>query len=212
MLKNLKNCYTVDGKSGSGKSTAAKGLARRLKIPYLSSGLLYRFAAKKLIENKPKNKISFLIKCFSNLNYNKLKKLNLHTSEISAFSATIAKQKKIRLIIKRFQKKFVQKHRNHCVIEGRDSHLIFPKAAVKFFIKCNPYLAALRRFAELKKKKVKISLQQVKKDLRKRDYSDTTRRHSPLTLTTEHLVIRSDRLTKIQMIDKMIKEINRYKN
>ena len=62
MLKNLKNCYTVDGKSGSGKSTAAKGLARRLKIPYLSSGLLYRFAAKKLIENKPKNKISFLIK------------------------------------------------------------------------------------------------------------------------------------------------------
>ena len=211
MLKNLRDCYTVDGKSGSGKSTAAKGLARRLKIPYLSSGRLYRFATKKLIENKPKNKILFLKKFFSNLSYNKLNKLNLHTPEISAFSAVIAKQKKIRLIIKKFQKKFVQKHRNCCVIEGRDSHLIFPKAAAKFFIKCDLDTSASRRFTELKKKKIKISLQQVKKDLRKRDYSDTTRKHSPLTLAPEHLVIRSDKLTKKQIIDKMIKEIKRYK-
>ena len=57
MSQNLKSLYTVDGKSGSGKSTAASGLSKRLKIPYLSSGRLYRIAAKKLIENKPKNKI-----------------------------------------------------------------------------------------------------------------------------------------------------------
>ena len=57
---NLKGLYTIDGKSGSGKSTAANGLAKRLKIPYLSSGRLYRIAAKKLIENKPRNIIAFL--------------------------------------------------------------------------------------------------------------------------------------------------------
>ena len=41
---------TVDGKSSSGKSTAAKLLSKKFAIPHLSSGLLYRWAAKKIIE------------------------------------------------------------------------------------------------------------------------------------------------------------------
>ena len=43
----------------------------------------------------------------------------------------------------------------------------------------------------------------VKKDLKKRDYSDTTRKHSPLILTKDHVVIRSDILNKSEMIKKM---------
>ena len=55
---------TVDGKSSSGKSTAAKLLSKKFAIPHLSSGLLYRWAAKKIIENKPRNKIRYLKRCF----------------------------------------------------------------------------------------------------------------------------------------------------
>ena len=61
----------------------------------------------------------------------------------------------------------------------------------------------MRRFKELRKKNRKITLKKVKKDLRKRDYSDTTRKHSPLILAKDHVVIRSDILNKSEMVKKM---------
>jgi len=194
---------TVDGKSSSGKSTAAKLLAKKFQIPHLSSGLLYRWAAKKILDKKPRNKISHLRKCFKKFNYNSLKKTNLHKPEISACSAIIARILAVRMIVKKTQKSWVKKNKKCCVIEGRDSHLIFPDALVKFYLKANLNTAALRRFKDLRKKNGKITFKEVKKDLRKRDYSDTTRKHSPLILAKDHVVIRSDILNKSQMIKKM---------
>ena len=209
-LKKIKNfILTVDGKSSSGKSTAAKLLSKRYKIPHLSSGLLYRWAAKLIIENKPKNEINYLKKSFSKINFRNLIKINLHRPEISEESARIARILAIRKIVKKTQKYWVKKNNNRCVIEGRDSHLIFPTAFIKFYLKSNLKLAALRRFKDLKKKDRKISLKEVKNDLKKRDYSDTTRKHSPLTLAKDHVVIRSDILNKNQMIEKMSKIIEK---
>ena len=194
---------TVDGKSSSGKSTAAKLLAKKFQIPHLSSGLLYRWAAKKILNKKPKNKIFYLKKCFKKFNYNSLKNTNLHKPEGSAYSAVIARILTVRIIVKKAQKSWVQKNKKRCVVEGRDSHLIFPNALVKFYLKANLNTAALRRFKELRKKNRKITLKKVKKDLRKRDYSDTTRKHSPLILAKDHVVIRSDILNKSEMVKKM---------
>ena len=209
-LKKIKNfILTVDGKSSSGKSTAAKLLSKRYKIPHLSSGLLYRWAAKLIIENKPKNEINYLKKSFSKINFRNLIKINLHRPEISEESARIARILAIRKIVKKTQKYWVKKNNNRCVIEGRDSHLIFPTAFIKFYLKSNLKLAALRRFKDLKKKDRKISLKEVKNDLKKRDYSDTTRKHSPLTLAKDHVVIRSDIFNKNQMIEKMSKIIEK---
>ena len=193
----------MDGKSSSGKSTAAKLLAKEFQIPHLSSGLLYRWAAKKILDKNPKNKISYLRKCFKKFNYNSLKKINLHRPDISAYSAIIARILAVRIIVKKTQKSWVQKNKKCCVIEGRDSHLIFPNAFVKFYLKANLNTAALRRFKELRKKNRKITLKEVKKDLKKRDYSDSTRKHSPLILAKDHVVIRSDILNKSKMVKKM---------
>ena len=194
---------TVDGKSSSGKSTAAKLLSKEFRIPHLSSGLLYRWGAKKILDKKPKNKISYLKKCFKKFNYNRLKKINLHKPEVSNYSAIIARILAVRIIVKKAQKSWVKKNKKHCVIEGRDSHLIFPNALVKFYLKTNLNTAALRRFKELRNRNRKITLKEVKKDLRKRDYSDTTRKHSPLILARDHVVIRSDILNKSEMVKKM---------
>ena len=208
--KKIKNfILTVDGKSSSGKSTAASLLSKKYKIPHLSSGLLYRWAAKKLLEYKPKNKIYFLSKNFRSFDYKKIKSINLHTPQISFYSAIIARTLAIRKIIKKTQKSWVKKNKNHCVIEGRDSHLIFPGALIKFYLKANLNTAAKRRFKDLKKKDRKITLKEVKKDLKKRDYSDTTRKHSPLIIARDHVVIRSDNLNKNDIIKKMSKIIEK---
>ena len=207
-LKKIKSfILTVDGKASSGKSTAAKLLSKKFKIPHLSSGLLFRWAAKIILDYKPKNKVSYLKKRFNKFNYNNIKKINLHSPNISEYTAKIAKILEIRKIIKKAQKNWVHKNNKHCVVEGRDSHTIFPQALVKFYLKANLNTAALRRFKELKRKNRKITIKEVKKDLRKRDYSDTTRKHSPLILAKDHVVIRSDILNKSEMINKMLNVI-----
>lgn len=207
-LKKIKSfILTVDGKASSGKSTAAKLLSKKFKIPHLSSGLLFRWAAKIILDYKPKNKVSYLKKRFKKFNYNNIKKINLHSPNISEYTAKIAKILEIRKIIKKAQKNWVHKNNKHCVVEGRDSHTIFPQALVKFYLKANLNTAALRRFKELKKKNRKITIKEVKKDLRKRDYSDTTRKHSPLILAKDHVVIRSDILNKPNMVKKMSKKV-----
>ena len=215
MEENLKSkkiksfILTVDGKSASGKSTAAHLLGKYFHVPVLQSGLIYRWAAKKLLENRPKNRISYLRKHLPKLNYNSLEKINLHTPEISKYSAIIARYLAVRKLVKKKQKSWVQSNKNHCVVEGRDSHYIFPNAFTKFYLKANLNTAALRRFKELKKKQRKINFKEVKKDLKERDYSDTTRKHSALTLTKDHVVIRSDIYNKAQMIKKMSKIVER---
>lgn len=207
-LKKIKSfILTVDGKSSSGKSTAAKLLSKKFKIPHLSSGLLFRWAAKIILDYKPKNKVSYLKKRFNKFNYNNIKKINLHSPNISEYTAKIAKILEIRKIIKKAQKNWVHKNNKHCVVEGRDSHTIFPQALVKFYLRANLNTAALRRFKELKRKNRKITIKEVKKDLRKRDYSDTTRKHSPLILAKDHVVIRSDILNKPNMVKKMSKKV-----
>ena len=207
-LKKIKSfILTVDGKASSGKSTAAKLLSKKFKIPHLSSGLLFRWAAKIILDYKPKNKVSYLKKRFNKFNYNNIKKINLHSPNISEYTAKIAKILEIRKIIKKAQKNWVHKNNKHCVVEGRDSHTIFPQALVKFYLRANLNTAALRRFKELKKKNRKITIKEVKKDLRKRDYSDTTRKHSPLILAKDHVVIRSDILNKPNMVKKMSKKV-----
>jgi len=209
-LKKIKSfILTVDGKSASGKSTAAHLLGKYFCVPVLKSGLIYRWAAKKLLEKEPKDRISYLRKHLPKLNYNSLKKINLHTPEISKYSAVIARYLAVRKLVKKKQKSWVQSNKSHCVVEGRDCNIIWPHAFTKFYLKANLNTAALRRFKELKKKEKKITLKEVKKDLKERDYSDTTRKHSALTLAKDHVVIRSDIYNKVQMIKKMSKIVEK---
>ena len=115
MSKKIKKFIcAIDGGASSGKTTMAKLVGKKYNFSVLYSGLLFRYAAKMVMEKKPKNKVKFLKKKFSNINYEKVKKINLHTPKISSYSAIIAKEIKIRKIIKSFQKKYVQKKKKSC--------------------------------------------------------------------------------------------------
>ena len=200
---------SCDGGAATGKSTGAKIIAKKYKLKFLSSGLLYRYASYLIIRHKPKNKIIFLKKKFNNLNYKKLNKINLHSPEISHQSTVIAKVNKIRKILKKFQINFSKKYKN-CCIEGRDiSTKILPNSDIKFFFKCNLNTAALRRFRELKKTDPKIKLNDVKNALRIRNISDTKRKNSPLLKHIDSVEIDTGKLDKQAMLNKMSKHVER---
>ena len=210
-LKNTK-IFIIDitGSSGSGKTTAAKFIGKKYKFSVLYSGLLFRFAAKMLLDKKPLNQIKFLKKKFLKLNYEKIKKMSLHTPKISAYTAEIAKKLAIRKIIKTFQKSYVNKKKK-VVLEGRDGSKIFPKSNVKFYVVCSPLkIAAKRRLKQIKKKNKNITLKEVLKDLKKRDFMDKNRKHSKLERHPESVYINTAKLSINEVTKKMCSIINTH--
>ena len=114
-MKEIKKLIIAcDGESASGKSTAAKLISAKYKLLLLNSGLLYRYCSKLIINHKPKNIVFFLNKKFHNISYKKISKENLHSEEISKHVSSLAKNKKIKEIINRFQKNYQKKQENLC--------------------------------------------------------------------------------------------------
>ena len=202
--KNYRLVVSADGSAGSGKTTGAKKVSKKYGLRFLSSGLLYRYASFQLLKHKPKNKIDFIKKCFKNLSLKKLDNRNLQSPEISAHTSIIAKERKIRAILKSFQIKFAKKYNKVC-IEGRDiGTVILPDADIKFFFKCSLEVAAKRRFKELRKSNRKIKLADVKKAMRIRDNLDKKRKNSPLIQAKNAVIVQTDKLKNITgMLNKM---------
>ncbi len=201
--KNKSLQISCDGGAATGKSTGAKMIAKKYKLKFLSSGLLYRYASFLILKFEPKNKLTFLKKKFKKLNYKKIEKINLQTPAISEYSAIIAKNNEIRKILKRFQILFSKKNIN-CCIEGRDiSTKILPNSDIKFYFKCNLTVASKRRFKELKKSNPNIKLRDVKKALKIRNILDTNRKHSPLLKHRNSVEIDTGKLNKQEMLRKM---------
>ena len=214
LKSNHKLTIAADGSAASGKTTGARKISKKYGLNFLSSGLLYRYASYLLLNYKPKNKISFLKKKFKNLNVKKLKTINLHSPLISENTSIIAKQKKIRVILKSFQQKFAKRFNKVC-IEGRDiSTVILPNADIKFFFKCDLNTAAKRRFRELRKKNRNTSLKDVKKSIKTRNYRDISRKNSPLLKSPDAIIVDTGKLKNIpdmmermsEIVEKKIKE------
>jgi len=212
MLKNKKNLKMIiacDGESASGKSTAAKLISKKYNLVLINSGLLYRYCSKLLIKHKPKNKINFLSKRLKQISYKKIEQQSLHSEVISKHVAVIAKNSQIRKIVNLFQKKIINSNKRICV-EGRDiaSKILAknPKYDLAFYFKCNLNTASYRRWLDIKKK---VPLKSVKKSLQRRTKMDKTRKSSPLKKVKDAILIRTDKLSKKQVLSKMSKSIEK---
>ncbi len=208
MKKFKKLIIACDGESASGKSTAAKIVSKKYKLLLVNSGLIYRYCSKLIIKNKPKNSVSFLKKKFKNISYKKIIKQKLHTEEISNHVAVLAKNKSIRIIVNKFQKKIFKSNKKICV-EGRDiaSKILSknPRYDLAFYFKCKNNVAAYRRWLDLNKK---VSLKEVTKSLKKRTLMDKKRKNSPLIKVKDAILIRTDKLSKKEVLLKMSKHID----
>ena len=207
MRKFNKLIVACDGESASGKSTAAKLISRKYKLLLINSGLLYRYASKILIKQKPKDQIHFLKKTFKKVRYNYISKQNLHSEEISNHVAILAKNKNIRKIINQFQKKIIKKNKKICV-EGRDiaSKILSKntKYDIAFYFKCSLKVASYRRWIDINRT---TPLRVVKRSLQKRTMIDKKRKHSPLKKVKNAILIQTDRLSKQQVLSKMSNHI-----
>ncbi len=206
LKNNAKLLITCDSGAGAGKTTVAKFLSKKFRLNLLTSGLLYRYVAYELLSsNKRATNVSFLKKIIKNINSKLLKNPKLYSPEVTHYTQKIAKVKKVRLLLRSYQKKFSQKRL--VILEGRDMGILFPNADVKIFLKCSLKIAAKRRFKEFKKTNKRITLKMVKKAIRLRDHVDSTRKFSPLRIPKGAVVVDTTNISKKEMFRRVVKVI-----
>ena len=107
--KKIKLLISADGGAGSGKTTASKLIAKKFGLKLLTSGLLYRYVAFKLLNSKiihsKKNLLANIIK---KINIKKLKNKNLYAPEVTNYASIIAKKKKYKRFVKKISDKIFQ--------------------------------------------------------------------------------------------------------
>ena len=216
----------IDGPSSSGKSTIAKLIAQHFNYTYIDSGSIYRvitYIAVKhnlidslkvntsaIIEILKKTSISF---SFNSKNQNIISvdgvELNnkIRTFKISSLVSLIAEKNEIRQYVVKVQKDI--SINKSVVMDGRDiGSVVFPNANVKFYLDASLEKRAERRWMQLKKIE-EVSLDDVKKDLYKRDLKDLNREFSPLIKPKNSITVNSDNLSIEQVVGNMIKIINK---
>ena len=208
LKNNVRLLITCDSGAGAGKTTAAKYLSKRYGLNLLTSGLLYRMVAYKLLISKKNiSDTKFLKKITKNINSKDLKNLKLYSPKVTEFTSKIAKIKKIRQLLRSYQKRFARKRLAVC--EGRDQGFLFKNADIKFFFKCSLKVAAKRRFKEFRKTNKKITLKDVKSAIRQRNYTDVTRAFMPLRIPQGAVIVSTSSISKKEMFRKISKIVDK---
>lgn len=191
----------IDGYSSCGKSTVAKTLAQTLGLRYIDSGAMYRAVTLYFLQNnipipdagadptidyKPVlDKINIIFQLNSDSMDSALfvngtdNTEAIRSMEVSENVSHVSAIKEVRERMVELQQKM--KKDGGLVMDGRDiGTTVFPDADLKIFMTADSQVRAERRYLELKKKGLKVSLEEVRSNIENRDYEDTHRDESPL--------------------------------
>ena len=201
-MKKKRNIITVaiDSPAAAGAGTQAELIAKQYKLFYLDTGKIYRFIGKLKLENKDKFNYRMVKRKIKNMKMANLKSKELLSNEVAISASIIAKDKKIRDIVHKFQQKCAYQPPNRykgSVLDGRYIITVQVKDAMfKFFITASLKTRAKRRYDEYKKLNKKISFKDVFKSLKIRDKSDKERKFGPLKKTKDSILINTTKLSK----------------
>ena len=201
-MKRRKNIITVaiDSPAAAGAGTQAKLISKYYNLFYLDTGKIYRYIGKLKINKKIKFSYRLVKNKIKVLNLNSLKDKSLLSNEVAQSASKIAKDKKIRSIVHRFQQECAYNppmKYDGSVLDGRDIITVQMKDAMfKFYISASINVRAKRRFEEYKKLNIDISYKEVLKSLTKRDKLDKERKYGPLKKTKDSILINTTKLSK----------------
>ena len=201
-MKRRKNIITVaiDSPAAAGAGTQAKLISKYYNLFYLDTGKIYRYIGKLKINKKIKFSYRLVKKKIKVLNLNSLKDKSLLSNEVAQSASKIAKDKKIRSIVHKFQQECAYNppmRYDGSVLDGRDIITVQMKDAMfKFYISASINVRAKRRFEEYKKLNLDISYKEVLKSLTKRDKLDKERKYGPLKKTKDSILINTTKLSK----------------
>lgn len=213
----------IDGPAGAGKSTVARGAAKKLGYIYVDTGALYRTVALAATRNgvlESTEKTEQMLKditvdlAFDDagaqcvyLNGEDVSSL-IRTPEISMAASNVSKIPAVRAFLLGLQRDIAAK--NNVIMDGRDiATVVLPDAQVKIFLTASPECRAERRYKELLEKGENVKYDDVLADVNARDYQDSHREIAPLKPAEDSVIADTSGKSlpqSIEMIISVIKE------
>ncbi|TET61994.1 MAG: (d)CMP kinase [Candidatus Stahlbacteria bacterium] len=215
----------IDGGAGSGKSTTAKAVAKRLKFFYLDTGAMYRAATLKYLrcggstDNIDTALVREIIKhTVINLRQegskilvfldNKDVTLEIRTTPVNNFVSPISALPEIREWMVQKQREVAEG--KNVICEGRDiGTVVFPDAQVKIYMQADLKIRAQRRQKELDEKNIEADFNKVVENLKFRDKYDSNRVHSPLKKAEDAIILDTTDITieqEVDFVEKIVRE------
>lgn len=208
---------TIDGPGGSGKSTVAKLIAKKLSFSYLDTGAMYRaiayYALKKGVSVEDETKVIALLE---NLDMklweeNGIQQVSVNGENVTPYirehnismaASTISKIPAVRIKLVELQRKIASV--TDCIMDGRDcGSFVLPDAEYKFYMTASSDVRAERRRKELALKGQEIPFEEIKKDIEARDKQDMTRQFAPLVVPDKAVVIDTSDMTVDEVVDRI---------
>jgi len=212
---------TIDGTSGSGKSTTAKMAAERLRWFYLNTGAMYRAIAYKCLKKgiPPENhQLITEVAEHTSISFQKIKDTHrvlvdnedvtvvIKTPEVTKLVSPIANIKEVREIMVEKQRQIADNKK--CICEGRDmGTVVFPDAELKIFMDADIDVRAQRRYKELKNLNIPVEIDKIKVELIQRDEYDSTRENSPLKKAEDAIMLDTTHMSIKDEVNWVVKKI-----
>jgi cytidylate kinase len=201
---------TVDGPAGVGKSTVARGVAAALGLPFLDTGAFYRAAALAVIQAgvDPEDTAGVLAAVSrAGLDFDEGEMLlngepvteAIRDPSVARLASRISTMPELREVIVARQRAWVARRGGGAVVEGRDiGTVVFPQAPVKVFLTADAAERARRRARQ--DEAAGLTLEDIERQLRSRDHTDSTRATSPLRPAEDAVIIDTAWLTADQVV------------
>ena len=205
----------IDGPAGAGKSTVAKALSERLNINYMDTGAMYRTVALGMIRKGVD--LSDREQILSNLDdlhievvfENRVQKVLLNGEDVSGFirtpevsmgASTVAVVPEVRIKLVELQRETA--NRFDIVMDGRDiGTYVLPDAKVKFYITASSRERARRRARDLDAQGIAYDLDELEKEIIKRDEQDMNREFAPLKVAEDAIYLDTSNMSIDEVID-----------
>jgi len=215
---------TIDGPAGTGKSTVAHHLARRLGLDFLDTGAMYRAAAlvalEQNIEPTDGDALAEAVrqaKMHFDWSADPPRLMlddrdvsdRIRDFDVSEVVSTVAAQAPVRQVLVEHQRRISRQH-PRLVTEGRDQgSIVFPDAPVRFFLEAAPEVRAQRRIEQLRRAGKAVDEAQVMADITRRDQLDMSRTDGPLIRPEGAITIATSDRTVQQVVDEMEQHVRR---
>jgi len=207
----------IDGPSGAGKSTLGRLLARELGLLYIDTGSMYRAVALAVIESTVNETDDVAVGSLAGRididlagEPDSLRVLldggdvsdRIRDEDVTHISSIISTIPAVRRAMVERQREFGKRG---AVMNGRDiGTVVFPNAAVKFFLTAVIEERAERRLTEEREHNPAATYEQTLADITERDARDTTREDSPLVSADDAIVIDSTGMSIEEVFQKML--------
>ena len=218
---NFTNGIALDGPAGAGKSTIAKIIAKRLGLPYLDTGAMYRAMALcaflEGVSLTDAEKVDELLKR-TDIRVTYLEDgqhvfVNgvdvtgrLREEEIGKGASLISKLRCVRDKLAGMQRDIA--HETHAVLDGREiGTFVIPETPYKFYVTATAEERALRRVRQLEEKGEKPDYQLILRDIEARDYQDSHRDYAPLKQAEDAVLIDTTHMTIDEAVDAVLRAL-----